>query len=371
MAMGRSRSKARAGWPDNLYPNRDGFKYRNPRTRKETWMGLDRAKAFAAAKRLNALLAPSGDLVDRVVGAQDTVRDAILVFRRDDVPGRKWKPKTADVYESVIRRIEKGLGDQAVGTLTVKDCATFIRGVTESPRARQQFRLVLGWILACAVEEGWIDTNPALQTRKFSHERQRDRLTLDVYEAIWTQAPAWLRNAMDLSLLTLLRRDDVVSLRFSDERDGALCVVPAKTEDSTRVRLRIAIGDDLAALISRCRDSVLSPYLIHRLPEKARPSHMRAKDRDHHTQVLAEQLSRAFAEARDAAGIESENPPTFHEVRSLGGALLKEAGWTLEQVQALMGHATEAMTRVYLEGHETPWQSVSTGIALPNRVGLG
>ena len=334
-------------------------------------MGLDRAKAFAAAKKLNALLAPSGDLVDRVTGAQETVRDAIGVFRADDVPGRKWKPKTAEVYESVIQRIEKGLGDREVATLTVKDCATFIRNVTDSARARQQFRLVLGWILACAVEEGWIDTNPALQTRKFDYERQRDRLTLDAYQAIWAQAPTWLQNAMDLSLLTLLRREDVVSTRFADVRDGALCVVPTKTEDSTGVRLQIAIGDDLAALLARCRDSVVSPYLIHRLPEKARPSHMRAKGRDHHTQVLREQLTRAFADARIAAGIESDTPPSFHEVRSLGGALLKEAGWTLDQVQALMGHATEAMTKLYLEGHETPWQAVSTGIALPNRVVIG
>jgi integrase len=363
--MGRARSKARAGWPDNLYPNRGGFKYRHPVTRKETWMGQDKAKAFAAAKKLNALLVTSGDLVERVTGAQETVADAITVFRRDDVPGRKWAPKTAEVYESVIQRIEKGLGDRTVATLTVKDCATFIRGVTESPRARQQFRLVLGWILACAVEEGWADTNVALATRKFTHERQRERLTLETYKAIHAKAPAWVQNAMDLSLLTLLRREDVVSLRFSDERGGALCVVPSKTEGSTGVRLKITVNDELAALIARCRDSVLSPYLIHRLPGKARPSHMRAKDRSHHTQVLPEQLSRAFADARDEAGIEGDNPPTFHEVRSLGGALLKDAGWTLEQVQALMGHSSAAMTEVYLEGHEAPWQEVAVGILLP------
>ena len=52
----RTRAKSRAGWPDNLYPNRSGFKYRHPVTRKETWMGLDKARAFAAAKKLNAML---------------------------------------------------------------------------------------------------------------------------------------------------------------------------------------------------------------------------------------------------------------------------------------------------------------------------
>lgn len=363
--MGRARHPSRRDWPANLYAHRDGFKYRHPITRKEHSMGKDKAKAFAAAKKLNALLMPGNDLVGRVLTPGETVADAIKVFRTDDIPGRKWAPKTAEVYESVIRRIEAGLGGTVVADVTVKACATFIREVTESERARQQFRLVLGWILACAVEEGWIDTNPALSTRKFSHSRKRERLTIDVYRAIWDHAPQWVRNAMDLSLLTLLRREDVVSARFADVRDGALWVVPSKTEGSTNVRLQIAATGPLGELLACCRDSVVSPYLIHRLPEKARPSNMRAKGRDHHTQVLPEQLSRAFAAARDAAGIEADNPPTFHEIRSLGGALLKEAGWTNEQIQALMGHSNVAMTEHYLGGHEAPWQAVSTGISLP------
>ena len=97
---------------------------------------------------------------------------------------------TASVYESIIRRIEAGLGSTPVANVTAKTCATFIREVTESERACQQFRLVLGWILACTVEEGWIDTNPALATRKFSHERKRTWLTAETYTAscIWCWA---------------------------------------------------------------------------------------------------------------------------------------------------------------------------------------
>lgn len=363
--MGRTRSRSRIGWPPNLYPNKTGFKYRHPVTKKETRLGIDRVTAFAAAKKLNALLMPATDLVARVLGTEKTVADAITVFRADDIPGRKWAPKTAEVYESVIRRIESGLGDRELQHLTVKDCAEFIRAVTPSARSRQQFRLVLGWVLACAVEEGWMDVNPALATRKFSHERKRERLTIDVYKATWEKAPAWVRNAMDLSLLTLLRREDVVSLKFSDARAGSLWVVPTKTEDTSGVRLQIAIGPELEALLARARDDVLSPFVVHRLPEKARPQKMRAKAREHHTQVLPEQLTRAFADARNEACITGDNPPTFHEIRSLGGALLQDAGWTLQQVQALMGHSSETMTKVYLEGHEAPWQPVSTGITLP------
>lgn len=328
-------------------------------------MGRDKAAAFAAAKKLNALLMHGGDLVSRVVGGGKTIADAIAVFRADDLPGRRWAPKTAAEYEILLKRIEKDIGKRELEGFSVKDCAEHIRAATESPRGRQTLRLVLSWVFACAVQEGWIDSNPALLTRKFTYTRQRQRLTTDMYTAIRQHAPTWLQNAMDLSLMTLLRREDVVSLRFTDVRDGRLYVVPTKTEGSTRVRLNIALGDDALAVIARARDDVVSPFIVHRLPEKARPSDMRAKARQHHTQVLPEQLTRAFAGARDAAGVTGDNPPTFHEIRSLGGALLQDAGWTIDQVQALMGHASAAMTEHYLEGHEAPWQDVATGIKLP------
>lgn len=328
-------------------------------------MGVDKAKAFAAAKKLNTLLVVGGDLVDKVVGAGKTVADAVAVFRADDMPGRGWAPKTTAWYAVFLRRIEEDLGSRPVEGLSVLDCATYIRETTESPRSRQTYRLVLGWVLACAVQEGWIDSNPAELTRKFSHTRKRQRLTLETFKAIHAKAPAWLKNAMDLSLLTLLRREDVASLRFADERDGHLYVVPAKTEGTTLVKLKIAVTPDLATLLKRGRDNVASPYVVHALPGRLLASQRRAKDRQHHTQLLPEQVTRAFADARDAAGLGGENAPTFHEVRSLGGALLRDQGWTLAQVQALMGHASEAMTKHYLEGHDAPWSEVTPGLRLP------
>src|SRR3546814_2186014 len=114
-------------------------------------------------------------------------------------------------YEIVLRRIDRGIGKREVESFSVKDCAEFIRGTTESPRSRQTLKLVLGWIFAGAVEEGWTDANPALLTRKFTYERQRERLTVETYRAIHAHAPAWLQNAMDVSLLTLLRSEEHTS----------------------------------------------------------------------------------------------------------------------------------------------------------------
>ncbi len=322
------------------------------------------AKAFAAPKKLNAMLMPGNDLVDRVVGTRETVADAITVFRHDDIPARRWAPKTAEVYKSVIRRIETGIGTRQVDDVTVTECAEFIRAVTQSDRARQQFRLVLGWIMTCAVQEGWIDTNPVLATRRFQHERKRARLTKEVYSAIWDKAEPWLRVAMELSLVTLLRREDVVSLKFTDVRDGFLWVVPLKTEGSTLVKLKIRVSDQLGDLLGTARDAVLSPFVVHRIPDRARPSNKRAPARRHHTQVIPEQLTRAFQDAREAAGVTGENPPSFHEIRSLGGALLSEAGWTVGQVQCLMGHSSVSMTEHYFDGHDVPWRGVQAGNVL-------
>lgn len=358
--MGRPRTRPRLQWPDNITTGGGGYIYRHPKTGKRTYLGRNQKNVFEAARKLNAMLMGGNILVAKVTGRNETIDDAIELFRGEDKPEREWKESTDELYENILVRMSKAIGDRELTSLTVRDCATFVQDVTASKRARQQFRLALQWVLACAVEQGWIETNPALQIRKAVFKRQRERLTKDTYDKIYEKAPQWLRNAMDISLNTLLRREDVVSLRFTDTHDNAIWVIPGKTEGTTGARLKVnfAADSELANVLARCRDEIISPYLVHCLPRRLKAKQQRAKERDHHTQVLPEQLSRAFAVARSAAGIEGDNPPTFHEIRSLGGALLIQAGWTKKQVQNLMTHTSESMTEHYLEGHDLPWTEV-------------
>lgn len=167
---------------------------------------------------------------------------------------------------------------------------------------------------------------------------------------------------MDLGLHTLQRPGDVVLLRWEDLSPTGLRVVQRKTGK----RLEIEIGTPLREILDRCRDSVVSPFIVHRLPEKMRPRGMRAKARIHHTQVLLEQAEREFDEVRIASGLYKNvsHPPTLHEIRSLGASLYREAGWPEGQVQLLLGHSEVQMTRHYLEGHEAPWERISAGLNL-------
>lgn len=51
--------------------------------------------------------------------------------------------------------------------------------------------------------------------------------------------------------------------------------------------------------------------------------------------------------------------------------MLQEAGWSLQHVQALTGHSSETMRKVYLEGHDAPWQPASTGAPCRDRATKG
>lgn len=360
----RPRNPLNEHLPPNLSLHSSGyFRYIRPDTRKDYYLGTGRAAAIAAAQKLNALLLPTNPLVDKVVRLSHKVAESIALFRREHIPERKWKAATAENYKLRLKRIESDLGDRPVENLTVKECAEYLRSVTSGLRARQQYRTALIQALEPAVEEGWIPTNPARQTRVAKPQRKRGRLTLTGYRTVWLKADPWLRNAMDLSLHTLLRRADVAAMRFEDIRDGCLYVVPRKTATSTYVRMKMRIEGQLREIVERCRDNLASPFLVHRLPRKLPPHGKRSKARTHHLQVLPEDISRGFSAALRAAGlVYSNSPPTFHEIRSLGGDLYRQAGWTLDQVQTLMGHSSEEMTRHYLEGHEAPWVEVHAGL---------
>ena len=53
----------------------------------------------------------------------------------------------------------------------LRDCASFAKEVTG--RHVGASSLALQWVLACAVEEGWIEASPTLQTRNEIYKRVR------------------------------------------------------------------------------------------------------------------------------------------------------------------------------------------------------
>ncbi|MHB8425148.1 MAG: hypothetical protein ACYDB9_08355 [Gammaproteobacteria bacterium] len=127
----------------------------------------------------SAYLANGNPLVDKIVRLEHKLSECIELFRREGMQERHWKPTTRKLYDYRLNRIDADLGRRAVESLTVKDCAEYLREVTPSLRAREQYRGALILLLECAVQEGWISHNIAKATRVAKAERQRARLTLE------------------------------------------------------------------------------------------------------------------------------------------------------------------------------------------------
>lgn len=357
------------GLERGLHPHpTKGYRWRHPVTGKYFYFGkaCTREEANKTARALNLRFVPKTSIFDRIVGdASTSLRTLVATHRREVLANRDLAEKTRAIYNDYLNLIDRQIGDWDVAAVTPHDVAQFLKVATKGDRARQLYRQQLIELFNTAIEEGLRSDNPAAATRRPVAKRQRGRLTFEALQTIRSHSPTWLQNAIDLALISLQRREDLCALRWEADLGSVLRVEQMKTGK----RLEIEVSSELRAVLQRCRDNVASPFVLHRLPEKARPRHMRAQKRIHHTQVLGQQVERAFARARDAAGLYEgvPYPPSFHEIRSLGIALYRDAGWTKEQVQRLAGHEHVAMTEHYLDGHEVPWDRVQIGGLPPPR----
>lgn len=380
--MNRPRKKGNKDLPANLYANKSGSKvyysYLRPDTGTRHGMGADKARAIEAAKRLNAILMTgSGCMVDRVLGAEllfSRWLDQYLAMR---IAENNLAPKSVKILQYDAGLMRERMGGIPIADLSVFHCAEFIDSWATVGKRRMAARMRSQLIKCCdyAISQGLIESNPASKTRPVDVKTQRGRLTKDQFDTIYALASPSIQNAMMLGLVTLQRREDIAVMRFKDVKAGHLYVSQAKTakakrgkrQDSTNkaAHLMIGVTDTLKAIIKQCRETgVVSHYMVHHI-------HGRRSAGATHTVVAPgmplqpDNITRGFAAARNKSklfeGADPKNVPTFHEIRSLGAHLYREAGI---DPQALLGHTDEKMTRHYLDGHGVEWTVVEANLSV-------
>lgn len=358
----RPRNKANKGLPMNLYfdARRGTYRYRRPTDGKWFQFGTDRGRAIDAAAQLNTTFLRGGDLVAEVLGETTvTLGEFLATYEKDVLPPRELAKATLDLYAVRFKQIRAELGERPIDQITIRMIAEFLEPLT--PRASNQARAILIDLFNHAAAKGLCPDNPASNTIPKLEKKQRKRHTVEGLKAIREQCPAWLKNAIDLALITAQRRGDILDMKFEDVQDGYLYVVQNKTEKASDAGwLKIKVTAQLGEVLSRCRDDILSPYLIHRRPERKK----KREGKDHWTKIDERFLTRAFKDARDAAGcyrdLKEEEMPGFHEVRALSLHLYKRAG---KDGQKIAGHATEGMTKNYQKGHQdVVWSEVEADL---------
>lgn len=348
----RPRSPKNKGLEPNLYyhPGSGLYMYRNPTTGKYTYLNQNKKQCIEAARKLNAMLMPASDLVDKVVNPRCRFSLSIDYYREKHLP--KLAENTQGLYKPKLDKIEAKLGSHDAREITVLDINDFLDEVTKSDNTKLSYRSLLKDLFRIAMSKGHTTENPAEAVLPPKFEKQRMRLTLDAYKTIYAMADPWFKNAMDLALLTLQRRQDLSVLRFDQFRDGRLYL----TQHKTGQPLVLTAGPSLVQVIARCKDDILSPFMIHRIPAKIKSAQYKSKNRIHHTQIMPSDISREFADLRDASGLygPKDIPPTFHEIRSLGADMYRQAGMDEKMIQALLGHRDARTTKIYLDGHTPP-----------------
>lgn len=346
----------------HLYWNGSVYVYRKP-DGKPVSLGTSKTKANEASRRANRILYP-GDLYQRIMGEEkppiakicDRYWTEFLTGKKKD--GRpRYSTKTLADLKHKLGVVRRKWGSFYPDHLSVLKVANFVDSFPgrQSERYAQFLRMFFKWGKA----KGFFDQNLAADLITEKAEVQRDRLSRDGYEAAYAYAEPWLQRAMHFALQSLIRREDIVLCRFDEYRDGVLPYCQQKTGN----HVRILVGPELERAIRACRDDTLSPFIVHKKP--VRITKKSRELRQHHTQVLEDQLTRAFRDAREASGFYDGWPslkkPSFHEIRALGAKLYEDAGI---DPQPLLGHKDAASTRIYLDRHRIEWIEAAGGLTL-------
>jgi hypothetical protein len=345
--MIRPRDRRRRDWPTGLREPRPGYyTWRNPVTGKDMTIGrvtLEQAK-HEAREANEYIMAQRPTLVERLTGAGNTIADLL-----DKMPTAD-KPNTAKALRSLDKKIREALGSLQCHALTVRHCAELVEGEAEAGRSRTAQALRSRLLAVCrrGQELGWLEFNPAEPTASRTVQTKRARLTLEQFQAILAKAPEvneWLRGAMLLALVSGQDRSTISGLRRGAVGAEFLSVQRGKTGVRIEIPLPLrmdALGMTLAQALAACDSGIRSfkpgrDYIVHHWREFGNAP-LGGK-------VHPDRISHSFTEARKLAGIEGDNPPTFHEIRSLSKRLYEAQGGI--DTKALLGHLTDRMSELY------------------------
>jgi enterobacteria phage integrase len=341
----RPRIRRRANWPENLHEPRPGyFVWRNPITKKSIALGnvpLEQAifevlEANAKAKEVVV----TKRLVERMDMHGETIADLLKRMPAGE------KTETIRSRKYLDKAIGAAIGHIRCGALTTKHVADMLMAIEERGAMRWalQVRSRIRAVCRKGMALGWMEKNPAEPTERPKVKVQRQRLSLDAFQAIFAKAPEaalWLQNAMLLALVSGQDRATIGRWERAFSNGG----VSVLTRVKTGVRIAIpnelrmdAIGMSLADVIAQCKATgVVSKYLIHHI--RGNPAAPKGSP------IKLKTISDKFTQARRLAGIPDGNAPTFHEIRSLSKRLYLEQGGV--DTKTLLGHLSDANANLY------------------------
>ena len=365
--------------PDYLVFDKDRGVYKFTLiTGKKKNIGKDRAIAIAIAREYNLRMRPatspsienlireSGGIAGEAKPFAEHVDHIMARAIEDERPSQS----TLDDWNNDVLRVKEFFINIRACDIELEHVNAYINQYHADASANVQNRKVsfLKKLFSYAVDESLMFENPATRKKmRRIEEKKRQRLSLDQFTAIRRAAEPWLITAMDLALQTTHARLEVSRIRYSISKPkngvcgcvwlpqpengiyGTLYIHRQKVQKKEASHVAIPIGEELKRIIDDSRDSVASPYVVHRIPDR---QVKRSKEVSHPTQVAPDYLSRSFSSLRDSLGLcdhlKMDERPTFHEIRALAAHLFDKQGI---DPQGRMAHSDAKSTKIYTQNH--------------------
>ncbi len=351
--MSKRREKYDSNLPRNLTyrQSRKTYAWRNPLTGKEIPLGkISKRDAIAQAIEANNYLDQNYSpvtLLEQLKGEHEyTVAEWLKEYQKI-LDKRDLAEVTLKARKGHLETIGEHFGKMVLTKVTTLHIAEFLRRWTDEDKMTMAttFRSVLSDIFREGIVNGRVSVNPVEPTKSPKIEVKRKRLDLELFNSIRRNAnvlPAWFANGMDLAICTGQRREDIAAMKFSDIKNDRLHVVQIKTGMRIAISLDLCLestGLRLRDVIEQCKVGNSSDFLVSSGFRKNSPL----------GNIHPDGLTKGFVKARkDLVHALGDNPPTFHEIRSLAGRLYeKEFG--KEFAQKLLGHVSEKTTEKYLD----------------------
>lgn len=283
-----------------------------------------KAKDYSTAMREYAAeLSPSGGMMKLISEIYRIYEGRV---KRNDL-----SPRSLRAYKLHRERIETAFREFSPNQVKTSHLGAFLDFYYEDkPNSGNIALVVFKAIFGKGVRWGLCDFNPAREIERFTESKRERYLTDAEYQKIYSAAPKWLQLIMDMCYLTGQRIGDVLHIKQGDITPEGIYF----SQEKSKKRLEVESTPELVGLVQeiRAQSKVAGVYLFAK--SASVPLHY-------------ELVRRAFAAARDAAGIQDAR---IHDIRAKS---LTDADDQGSDAQKLAGHSNPSMTKRYLRLRKT------------------
>jgi integrase len=248
------------------------------------------------------------------------IRDVVLRYRLEILPGKGAHTQIDHArYLTMIDDVHGAMRPRDLRPVHIRQFIDKL--ATKRTRANRCLE-VYKHLLRMAVQWGALDENPAREISKLSLAKRRRYITDAEFAAVYLQGSPMIQCAMDLAVLTGLRRADLVALTRDHLTDAGIEIETGKTGK----RLIIEWSDELRAVVDRAKGlkpQVRRHLIANRLGKGYTPCGFSTQFRKVLVKVYPEKVGRF----------------RFNDIRAKSAS-----DDTLEAATARLGHASSATT---------------------------